>query len=93
LRDAAPTGVREIAREQESGDERAGQRDEHATPGRAARRIQLRAEIFGEHDEGDHYQPDDRPDDEGEDELDLLFGARPSSEELQECETVRRVVH
>ena len=73
LRDSAAASVGEIAGEQIPGEESAGDRDGQPPPGRAARRVHPGTETLGDVDEGRDHQADHGPDNQGQDEEDLIF--------------------
>ena len=88
LRDAAAARVREIAEQQEAGDERRrAVGTSSAAPARSARRIHARGEPAGQQDEGDDHQPDERADDEAQDERELcsLLRRRSSPAPTRSC--------
>ena len=73
LRDAAAAGIRKIAEEQKSGNERADDGNHHPAPGRAARRIHLRGQPACQQNEGHHHQADQYADNQAEYNRELIF--------------------
>ena len=69
----ATAGVGKPAGKQRPGAERADHRQQQAPPGRAARRIHTPAQVLCNVNEAHHHQSDDRADDQGQQQQDLVF--------------------